>query len=104
MTQGNPCTKPADCSTGEVCCAKLVLTQNMQQCMMQSHDAKCASAMSCPTMIAFQCTTQQVRLCTASTDCTEPGDPNCCTFEYDAQNSVTFCVGNALALVATSCN
>jgi hypothetical protein len=103
MPDAGPCKQPADCPMGQVCCGTLVLDPNQVPCGLASHSRKCEPANGCPTMLTLQCTTQQVRGCQASTDCTEPNFPKCCSLLFGLK-SATFCVDDVLAQVAVACN
>jgi len=76
---------------------------NGMQCDIMGHTRTCQLAAACPTMVQLQCTTQQVRACTASTDCMEMSYANCCTFSFSMKNA-TFCVGDIAKVYAVTCN
>lgn len=100
-TTSTACMAPADCMQGQVCCGKLDLLSVNQQCTINTFMKACDP--NCPTMVMLTCQPQQVRVCAASTDCTETGIGKCCTFGF-GMKTATFCVDDTVAAFATTCN
>ena len=61
----------------------------------------CATSASCATQfVATTCTgTEVVRLCAQPADCTETGDPKCCTFSENG-GMLSFCANSIVAASA----
>lgn len=98
---GLECDGPEDCA-GKTCCAKTTTSSGtFPNCPVSSAASKCEA--SCATSIAFSCaSTNTVRLCHAKSDCTEPANSACCTFELGG-NTSTFCASSLVAGFAKSC-
>jgi len=75
------CTKPADCSKNDFCCATVTTQGNYPQCQITNVTTKCTSP--CNTSIDFQqCKQDTVRMCSTNQDCTEAFYTHCCKFPY----------------------
>ncbi len=88
------CLAPSDCDAGDVCCGDLTLTGTQQNCKISSATTSCKTSQACPTNVTGQVTctgTDQVRLCTQNTDCTEVNNNKCCTFKQ-GDAGVSFCL------------
>jgi hypothetical protein len=109
------CTRPGDCipqsspdaafppDAGKVCCATIVETGNFP-CTYVSQTTKCEDPTSCPTSIAFNCGTTQLRRCAFGAECVEPSYDKCCTLKTGPDASAMFCANNSIAsIVGGSC-
>lgn len=70
-------------------------------CSVKTMVKTCAA--TCATELNMKCeTTEVLRICAASTDCTEPGYPSCCRFKQGG-TELTFCGPKAMAGLAEKC-
>ena len=76
-----PCTAPADCKSGQVCCETLITTGSFNPCKVDADTIACTSSAQCSTNIPFACGKEVLRRCAANADCTESSYPKCCTMD-----------------------
>lgn len=90
---GGVCKSPSDCTSGQVCCARITLTGgNIPNCTSGAVQVACEAAAGCATALPASCTsTDVVRYCKANADCTESAHDQCCSFTQNG-STVHFCV------------
>jgi hypothetical protein len=99
------CDGPEDCASDKLnplCCGTLAVgSGTAPACPVESVSATCVA--TCDTSLAQACPgSSTVRLCHASSECTESAFPKCCAF---TQGSVTarFCVDDSTSQFSASC-
>jgi hypothetical protein len=87
------CKSPSDCTSGQVCCARITLTGGtVPNCTAGDVHVACEAAAGCATSLPASCmSTDVVRYCKANADCTEPAHNQCCAFTQNG-STVHFCV------------
>jgi hypothetical protein len=111
------CRAPSDCieggipdgsyppaEAGVVCCGTLVLSGQPPNCNFDSLTTVCQTPGTCASNIALQCTTDTIRGCEHTSECTETNYNHCCHTNGFGDGGASVCMSTQIAqLIGAQC-